>query len=199
MLTAKCYDNPKSRGKASETKIKIDEEIEMTNTNTAANTEAQAPAAPAKEMTKMDHSRILFAEIYAPGYKLKMEGAKSQRSEFVQRAMAEFGATKNGAATYFQNLSNEAKGQPLYKYTPKKKEATAGAEGQLTDTTNQAGKGADDQNKANAEGEVGKFRWTVSNEAGEEVASFPIRKAAQEYAKTNGLVQGDRNIAAKAE
>lgn len=172
----------------------------MTNTNTAANTEAQAPAAPAKEMTKMDHSRILFAEIYAPGYKLKMEGAKSQRSEFVKRAMAEFGATKNGAATYFQNLSNEAKGQPLYKYTPKKKTKadTAQAEGQLNETTTQAG-GTADLNNSAGEGEIGKFRWTVSNEAGEEVASFPIRKTAQEYAKANGLTQGDRNIAPKAE
>lgn len=173
----------------------------MTNTNTAANTEAQAPAAPAKEMSKMDHSRILFAEIYAPGYKLKMEGAKSQRSEFVKRAMAEFAATKNGAATYFQNLSNEAKGQPLYKYTPKKKATKAGteqAEGQLTQTTDQAGQAADLNNSA-GEGEIGKFRWTVSNEAGEEVASFPVRKTADEFAKANGLVRGDRNLAAKAE
>jgi hypothetical protein len=172
----------------------------MTNTNTAANTEAQAPAAAAEPMSKMAHSRILFAEIYAPGYKLKMEGAKSQRSEFVKRAMAEFGATKNGAATYFQNLSNEAKGQPLYKYTPKKKtkEGTEQAEGQLTETTNQAGKAADLNNSA-SEGAIGEFRWTVSNEAGEEVASFPVRKTADEYAKANGLVRGDRNLAAKAE
>lgn len=173
----------------------------MTNVanNTAAT--AQAPAAaPAAPMSKMDHSRILFAEIYAPGYKLKMEGAKSQRSEFVKRAMAEFGATKNGAATYFQNLSNEAKGQPLYKYTPKKKTkaGTEQAEGQLADTTAQGGAAAD-LNNSSGEGEIGKFRWTVSNEAGEEVASFPIRKTAIEYAKTNGLVQGDRNIAPKAE
>lgn len=174
----------------------------MTNTNTAANTEAQAPAAaPAEPMSKMAHSRILFAEIYAPGYKLKMEGAKSQRSEFVKRAMAEFGATKNGAATYFQNLSNEAKGEPLYKYTPKKKTTAAGtqqAEGQLQQTTEQAGQAADQNNSA-SEGAIGEFRWTVSNEAGEEVASFPIRKTAIEYAKANGLVQGDRNLAPKAE
>lgn len=172
----------------------------MTNTNTAANTEAQAPAAPVTK-SKMDHSRVLFAEIYAPGYKLKMEGAKSQRSEFVKRAMAEFGATKNGAATYFQNLSNEAKGQPLYKYTPKKKTTKAGAEqaeGQLADTTAQGGAAADLNNSA-GEGEIGKFRWTCCNEAGEEVASFPVRKTADEYAKANGLVRGDRNIAPKAE
>lgn len=173
----------------------------MTNTNTAANATAQAPAAaPAAPMTKMDHSRILFAEIYAPGYKLRMEGAKSQRSEFVKRAMAEFGATKNGAATYFQNLSNEAKGQPLYKYTPKKKTkaGTEQAEGQLQQTTTQGGQAAD-LNNSTAEGTPGAFRWTVANEAGEEVASFPVRKAAQEYAKANGLTQGDRNLAPKAE
>lgn len=166
------------------------------NTAPAATTEA-AP------MTKMDHSRILFAEIYAPGYKLKMEGAKSQRSEFVKRAMAEFGATKNGAATYFQNLSNEAKGQPLYKYSAKKKDVQT-AEGQLNQTTDTAAANlpkpeAADNNNSVAEGEPGAFRWTCVNEADEEVASFPIRKSAQEYAKQNNLKQGDRNIKAKAE
>lgn len=172
----------------------------MTNTNTAANTEAQAPAAaPAKPMTKMDHSRILFAEIYAPGYKFKVEGSKSQRNEFVKRAIAEFGATKNGAATYFQNLSNEAKGQPLYKYTSSKKKDVAKVEGQLEQTTNEAKGALIDNNNSAAEGAIGEFRWTCNNEAGEEVASFPIRKAADEYAKANGLVRGDRNLAAKAE
>lgn len=170
----------------------------MTTANNAAENTNTNAAEPAKVMTKMDHSRVLFAEIYAPGYKLKMEGAKSQRSEFVKRAMAEFGATKNGAATYFQNLSNEAKGQPLYKYGAKKKTDVAGAEGQLEQTTNQGGAAAD-LNESKSEGAIGEFRWTVSNEAGDEVASFPIRKAADEYAKANGLVRGDRNLAAKGE
>lgn len=170
----------------------------MTNANTAANQTPATDAAPAAPMTKMDHSRKLFAEIYAPGYKLKAEGAKSQRSEFVKRAIAEFGATKNGAATYFQNLSNEAKGQPLYKYTSKKKVETVQAEGQLQQTTTQAGAAADNNNSA-AEGQIGEFRWTCMNEAGEEVASFPIRKTAIEHAKANGLKQGDRNLDAKAE
>lgn len=196
MLHAKCYDNPKSRGKASETEIQIDEEIDMKTENTAANTEAQAPAAP---MSKMDHSRILFKEIYTAGYKFKIATAKSQRSEFIGRAMNEFGATKAGAATYFQNLSNLAKGEPLYKYTAKKK-TVPGTEGQLADTTAQAGKAADtDLNNSAGEGEIGAHRWTVSNEAGDEVASFPIRKAADEYAKANGLVRGDRKAPAKAE
>lgn len=173
----------------------------MTNANTAANQTPATDAAPAATLTKMDHSRKLFAEIYQPGYKLKMEGAKSQRSEFVKRAIAEFGATKNGAATYFQNLSNEAKGQPLYKYGAKKKTTAAGteqAEGQLQQTTTQANEAADNNNSAN-EGQIGEFRWTCLNEAGEEVASFPIRKTAIDHAKTNGLKQGDRNLAAKAE
>lgn len=170
-----------------------------TTNNAAAPQTPAADVAPAAPLTKMDHSRKLFAEIYTPGYKLKMEGAKSQRGEFVKRAIAEFGATKNGAATYFQNLSNEAKGQPLYKYTPKKKKAdVADAEGQLKDTTTQAGQAADNNNSV-AEGAIGAFRWTVSNEAGEEVGSYPVRKTADEFAKANGLVRGDRNLAAKAE
>lgn len=174
--------------------------MNTTNNAVAPQTPAADAAAPAAPMTKMDHSRILFKEIYTPGYKLRMEGAKSQRGEFVKRAIAEFGATKNGAATYFQNLSNEAKGQPLYKYTPKKKGDVPAAEGQLNQTTEQAGKAADtDLNNSAGEGAIGEFRWTVSNEAGEEVASFPIRKTAIEFAKANGLVQGDRNLAAKAE
>lgn len=171
----------------------------MTTTNNAAANTAPAAAEPAKVMTKMDHARVLFAEIYTPGYKFKIEGAKSQRNEFIKRAIAEFGMTQNGAATYFQNLSNEAKGDPLYKYTSKKTKAgTEQAEGQLKDTTNAAGK-AIDLNKSAVEGEIGAHRWTVNNEAGEEVASFPIRKAAIDYAKTNGLKQGDRNLEAKGE
>ena len=168
----------------------------MTTTNNAVNTAPVAAAEPAKALTKMDHARVLFSEIYTPGYKFKIEGAKSQRNEFIKRAIGEFGMTQNGAATYFQNLSNEAKGDPLYKYTSKKKVAVA--EGQLTDTTEAAGQAAD-LNKSAVEGEIGAHRWTVSNEAGEEVASFPIRKTAQTYAKDNGLKQGDRNIEAKAE
>lgn len=168
----------------------------MKTENTAANTEAQAPAAP---MTKMDHSRILFKEIYTAGYKFKIATAKSQRSEFIGRAMNEFGATKAGAATYFQNLSNLAKGEPLYKYTAKKK-TVPGAEGQLADTTGQAGKAADtDLNNSAGEGEIGAHRWTCMNEAGEEIASYPIRKTAQEYVKTNGGSWGDRKAPAKAE
>lgn len=171
----------------------------MTNTNVAANTAATTPAAePAAVLTKMDHARKLFAEVYSQGYKFKVEGSKSQRNEFVKRAIAEFGMTKNGAATYFQNLSNEAKGEKLYKYTSKKKADVPGAEGQLTETTNAANTAADN-NKSAAEGAIGEFRWTCNNEAGEEVASFPVRKTADEYSKANGLVRGDRNIAPKAE
>lgn len=170
----------------------------MTNTNAAVNTAPAAAAEPAKPMTKMEHARVLFNEIYAPGYKFKVEGSKSQRNEFVKRAIAEFAMTKNGAATYFQNLSNEAKGEKLYKYGSKKttKAGTEQAEGQLKTTTASAGEALDNNNSA-SEGEIGKFRWTVRNEAGEEVASFPVRKTAIDYAKTNGLKQGDRNLESK--
>lgn len=80
----------------------------MTTENTAT-TEAAAPKAP----SKMELSRPLFNEIHAEGYVLR-EGSKSARSEFVTRAQDELGLTKAGAATYYQNLTNEKAGKPLY-------------------------------------------------------------------------------------
>lgn len=176
----------------------------MTTTNTAAQTtEAQAPAAP---MTKMDHARKLWKEIYTPGYVFKIEGAKSQRNEFIKRAIKEFGMTQNGAATYFQNLSNEAKGEPVYKYNKTKgkgttKAQTADATGTLEQTTGEAGKALTEQtnkDRTSTEGEVGKFRWMVLNEAGEELSSWATRSQATAAAKEVGATWADRN-AKKAE
>lgn len=96
----------------------------MTTENTAATAETAAPKAP----SKMELSRPLFNEIHAEGYVLS-EGSKSARSEFVTRAQKELGLTKAGAATYFQNLSNEKAGKPLYG-TKKKAEPEAGGDKQ---------------------------------------------------------------------
>lgn len=175
----------------------------MTTTNAAATTEQQAPAKP---KSKMEHARELWAEIYTPGYKFKIEGAKSHRNEFIKRAIKEFGMTQNGAATYFQNLSNEAKGEPVYKYNKTKGKGTtkgqaADATGTLEQTTNEAGKGlVEETNKdqTNAEGAIGKFRWMVINEASEELSSWPTRSLAQNAAKEIGAKTADRN-AKKAE
>lgn len=175
----------------------------MTTTN-AATTQEQAPAKP---QTKMDHARALFAEIYTEGYKFKMPNAKSHRNEFIKRAIAEFDMTQAGAATYFQNLTNEANGEPVYKYNKgsKKKATTTGeagaAAGALNETTNQAGNALNEVNndKTSGEGEIGKFRWMVLNAAGEELSSWPIRSTAQAEAKKIGAEWGDRTKPAKAE
>lgn len=167
----------------------------MTTTNAAAQTQEQA-----KVMTKMDHARVLFGEIYTEGYKFKIEGAKSHRNEFIKRAIKEFGMTQAGAATYFQNLTNEAKGEPVYKYNKTKKKGTTTGEagaaaGALNETTNQAGKAlAEETNndKTESEGAVGKFRWMVVNEADEELSSWPIRSTAQAEAKKIGAKFADR-------
>lgn len=175
-----------------------------TTTNNAAETTTNTAAAEAKPVTKMEQAKKLYAEIFTPGYKLK-EGTTSQRSEFIRRAIDEFQMTKAGAGTYYQNLSNKDRGQDLYKYNKKKtgtkaevKEGEVAA-GTVTGQANQAleSKGKNDQ--TTDEGSVGQYRWTCKNEAGEEVASFPTRSKAQEFAKAGGLIQGDRKEEAKAE
>lgn len=163
-------------------------------TNAAATT----PAVTEKPKSKMELARPLYKEIYTEGYQLKAEGAKSQRGEFVKRAMAEIGLTKHGAATYFQNLSNESRGMPTYKHSKKtgSKASTtvADATGQLTQTTEEA---ADANSKVATEGEIGKYRWLVTNAAGEELSSWPTRSKAQAEAKAIEGEWTDRN--AKAE
>ncbi|MNB96523.1 hypothetical protein D3C75_437240 [compost metagenome] len=177
----------------------------MTTTN-AATTQTQEQA-PAKALTKMDHARVLFAEIYTAGYKFRIPNAKSQRNEFIKRAINEFGMTQAGAATYFQNLTNEAKGEPVYKYNKTKGKGktttteAGAATGALNETTNQAGAALPgDQNKdQSAEaGAIGKFRWMVQNAAGEELSSHPTRSEAQAKAKELGCDWADRKAQAPA-
>lgn len=162
----------------------------MTQNNTAAqttNTETKAP-------TKAQLAHVIFKEIYAKGYKLS-EGCKSQRAEFIKRAQAEAGLTKHGAATYFQNFTNEAKGEGRYKYGTKKS-----AEASTTESAGQANAAADaNANKGPSEdedkNEVGQHRWMVVNAAGEEIASYPSRDKAKQAAKSTGLEWKDRNDA----
>lgn len=158
----------------------------MTNTNAAApaTTEAKAP-------TKMDLARPLFNEIYAKGYKLS-EGCKSQRAEFIKRGQAELGLTKNGAATYFQNLTNESRGEPTYKYGSKKK-----ADVDTASTSTAAGAAAANQaadaNSGEATTEIGVHRWMTVNAAGEEINSYGSREKAKKAAAAAGLEWKDRN------
>lgn len=137
-----------------------------------------------KKVTKMDQARGLFKEIFARGYDLK---GKSQRSTFIDRAMAEQGLSKHCAGTYYQNLTNEANGKPLYKYNktkPKKAEGTTKEQvnemtEQLLALTHQVAE-----------------RWFVVNAEGQELNNFKTRGEAQKYAKDNGLDWKDRNKAA---
>lgn len=159
----------------------------MTQNNTAATNTTNA--AEVKEPTKMDLVRPIFKEIYSQGYKLS-EGCKSQRAEFIKRSIAEAGMTKNGAATYFQNLTNEARGEPTYKYGKKK------AEGQTTAGANQALDAAN-ANNSNEGGQddnaPGAHRWMTVNAAGEEINSYTSRDKAKKAASLSGLEWKDRN------
>ena len=93
--------------------------------NAADNTNAAdaAPAAPALP-SKMDKAKILFAGL-RDGTIALVEG-KSARATFIAQAQeADIGMTKNGAATYWQNLVSAEKGGKLYPHTSTKKNADA--------------------------------------------------------------------------
>lgn len=116
----------------------------MTTANTAAETTtaAVAPAAvpTPKEPSKMERARGVFQALKAEDAVIP-EGS-SVRKEFIAKttvAIADggIGLTKNGAITYYNNLQNEAKGNPLY-IKPKKAATTAevqGAEAQVATAT----------------------------------------------------------------
>lgn len=113
------------------------------NTNAAAEvtgaTNANAAAPAPKEPSKMDRARVLFTSLKAEDAVIP-EGS-SIRKEFISKAQVAIadggiGLTKNGAITYYNNLQNEAKGNPLY-IKPKKAATTAqvqGAEAQVAKT-----------------------------------------------------------------
>lgn len=77
---------------------------------------------------KIDRAREVFQRVSAPNF-LAPEGS-SPRAEFIKSCVAEFGMTDKGASTYWQNLSTEAKGGPLYKHA---KPATGAPRGRKPD------------------------------------------------------------------
>lgn len=89
-------------------------------TKTAA---AKATAAPASATvtqlvpkSKIDMARGIFDKINHADYK-SAEGS-SPRKDFIAQCVSELGMTDKGASTYWQNLRNEASGEPLYKGSP---------------------------------------------------------------------------------
>ena len=172
--------------------------------NTADNAAATQTETTTAAPSKMQRCGELYNEIFTRGYDLK---GKSQRACFIERAQAEIGMTKAGAATYFQNLSNKNKGEDLYKYNNKKKPTTGevkGKEEQTSTTTVQANAAADaEQTKGPAEkkpvqqdgerqAEPGVHRWMVMNAAEEEIDSFPTRAQAKSAAAEDNLQWADR-------
>ena len=123
-------------------------------TNAATDTTAVAAAAPAaapKEPSKMERARALYLTLKAADYEVP-EGS-SIRKEFISKAQVPLadggiGLTKNGAITYYNNLQNEAKGNPLY--IKPKKATVAGVQG--------------------AEAEVAKTEETVAGDAAADAA-----------------------------
>lgn len=92
---------------------------ETTDTNAAA----AAPVAPAVP-SKMDKAKPLFAGLRDGS--IEVDEGKSQRATFIARAqLPEIGMTKNGAATYWQNLVSLEKGGKLYPHTSTKKTEAA--------------------------------------------------------------------------
>lgn len=132
--------------------------------------------------SKMQLAIALFNEIHARGYKLE---GRTQRAVFIDRAINEIEMTKNGASTYYQNISNKVnKGMSLYKYNkPAKKvnkKTVKAAEAQVLALLPK----------------LNEHRWYVVNENGVEVNCFEVRAKAQAFAKVNGFKWQDRNKAA---
>ena len=84
----------------------------------------------------------------------------NSRKEFIEQAAIE-GMSKHCAATYYQNLKNEAKGESLYKYN---KTAKSNVETAYTPVN----------------------RWIVAKD-GKATNCFKSRQLAREFAKVNGL------------
>lgn len=89
----------------------------MTNKSTAPKaTKNDAPAANVTTLvtkTKIDLAREHFHRINADDYTPK-EGS-SPRKDFLEVCINDLEMTENGASTYWQNLRNEGRGEPLYK------------------------------------------------------------------------------------
>lgn len=173
-----------------------------TATNTAPVDTAPAAAPAEKAPSKMAICKALYDEVFAPGYDL---GGKSQRAVFIARAMAEKGMTKNGANTYYQNISNAARGKGLYKYNKYVGKAGSKSETAKTEAKPAGEAGLDlpgatsvPPTKASiktAEDQAGKTtadltkRWQVLDGT-EVVQSFDTRNAAKKAA-VGGLTWAD--------
>lgn len=133
-----------------------------------------------KKVTKMDQCREIYKRVWTRGFALN---GKTQRGAFIELVVKELGASKHLAGTYYQNLSNQAAGQPLYKYNknkPKVKQVTKQAVADL------------EQAMLLALPHQPKERWMVIDN-GVEVHNFSSRAKAQEFAKVNGLEWKDRS------
>lgn len=161
----------------------------MTNAATNAATETKQPS-------KMDQCKALYDEVFAPGYDLE---GKSQRAVFIKRAIDELGMTKNGANTYYQNISNAKRGQPLYKYNRYEGKGTReGGEGKAPAAEEDTGLGlppvaapTKSQVKAAESTAIGSARdlsqrWQLKNPEGEVVNSFSSRDKVKRAAVQAG-------------
>lgn len=133
-----------------------------------------------KPVSKMSQARVIFDQVFTRGYNLN---GKTQRSVFIERCINEIGMTKNGASTYYQNISNQVnKGMKLYAYNkPSSKKKVTKQE------VVQA------EQKLLALPLLSKERWMVVDEKGQEVNCFSSRTKAQTFAKDNGMKWLDRN------
>ena len=148
----------------------------MTKSNT---TKTETVAVEAKAPSKMKLAADLFKRVFTAGFDLD---GKSQRARFIDLAQSEIGLTKAGANTYFQNLSNEARGQKRYKYNTTKK----AGEGETAATTEKApSKAAVKQAEAKATATAVDLskRWQILNKKGTLVNSFSTKAKAEAYAE----------------
>lgn len=136
------------------------------------------------KVSKMQLARAIYDEIFSRGYQLN---GKTQRAVFIQRAIDEVGMTKNGASTYYQNISNKVnKGMKLYAYNKPTKKKTV---------TSDVVKAAEKQVLLMLP-LLEKQRWMVVDDNGQEVNNFKSRSEAQQFAKVNEMKWLDRNKAA---
>ena len=136
-----------------------------TTASSGADLAGQPTAGAPKEPSKMDRARALYLTLKAADYEVP-EGS-SIRKEFISKAQVAIadggiGLTKNGAITYYNNLQNEAKGNPLY--IKPKKATVAGVQG--------------------AEAEVAKTEETVAGDAAADAALVGGETVADEAAET---------------
>lgn len=142
-----------------------------------------AVAEVVKAPSKMSRAIKLYEEIHTPGYKLD---GKTQRAVFIERSQKECDLTKNGAGTYYQNISdNKNHGKGLYhRNKPAKKKPT------------KADVKSAEASVLLALPHLEAHRWMAINDQGVEVHNFKTRGEAQNYAKDHGFKWADRTKAA---